>query len=140
MEEDPDVEGAVSLWVGVAPSRDALEKYVDIDYSTGDPSRLSQLADDFGTGFYDEDFVDTSFHSKPTRSLPELLRGCSYAAQIIPKFVTLCGELMSREMNSAVVLYDFRHRGNPGLATVTVGSVRLQYVGSIDVEMPWPDE
>ena len=139
MQEDERVEGAVSLWVGVSPSQDALENYVEIDYSTGDLSRLSQLADDFGTGYYDEDFVDTSFHEKATRSLPNLLRRCSYASSIIPKFVELCGELLPMEVNSAVLFYDFRHHGSPGPGAGAGCPVKLQYMGSITVEMPWPD-
>src|SRR5260221_1475154 len=127
MREGERVDGSVSLWVGVSPSRDALENYVELDYSTGDMSRLSQLADDFGTGYYDEDFVDISFHEKATRSLSDLLHRCSYASLIIPKFVELCGEFLPTEVNSAVLFYDFRHYRRPGPGADAGGPVRLQY-------------
>ncbi|MBI3836668.1 MAG: immunity 22 family protein [Planctomycetia bacterium] len=139
MQEDKRVEGAVSLWVGVSPSREALENYVEIDYSTGDLSRLSQLADDFATGFYDEDFVDISFHERATRSLPDLLRRCSYASLIIPKFVERCGEFLPMEVNSAVLFYDFRHHGSPRPGADAGRPVKLRYMGSITVQTPWPD-
>lgn len=139
MQDDNEVEGAVSLWVGVANSRSALEAYLDIDYSSGDASRLSPFADDFGIEYYDEDFVDISFHDTPTKSLAELLRRCSYASLITPKFVELCGAYLPTEVNSAVLLYNFRHHGSPGDESSATRSLKLQFLGSISVEMPWPD-
>ncbi|HEX4143201.1 MAG TPA: immunity 22 family protein [Pirellulales bacterium] len=139
MQEGEEVPGAVSLWVGFSPSRDALEEYADIDYSTNDHPHVSRLAKDFETGWYDHDFMDTSFHDWSTRSLPDLLHGCSYASLIVPKFVALCGELLPTAVNSAVLLYDFRHNGSPGPGANAGGPVILQYMGSIRVEMPWPD-
>ena len=139
MLDKSDIEGAVSLWVGVAPSRSALEAYLDIDYSSGDASRLSPFADDFGIEYYDEDFVDISFHETATNSLPWLLRRCSYASSITPKFVELCGEFLPTEVNSAVLLYNFRHHRSPGLGSIDRLPVKLRFMGSITVEMPWPD-
>jgi len=139
MQEDKRVDGAVSLWTGFSPSRADLANYVEIDYSTTEMSRLSQLADDFGTGLYDHDFVDTTFHEWSTRSLPDLLRRCSYASLIVPKFVALCGEYLPMAANSAVLLYNFRHNGSPGPGTNAAGQVILRYIGSITVELPWPD-
>ncbi len=77
MPEGKEVQGVVSLWVGVSPSQDALENCAEMDYSSDNISHLSRLAKSFGTGWYDHDFMDTSFHEKPTRSLSELLRRCS---------------------------------------------------------------
>ena len=134
-----DIPGAVSLWIGVSPSREALEGYVGMDYTKGDTSRLSQFADDFGTDFYDEDFMDTSFHDMPIRSLAQLLRRCSYAELLTPKFVELCGELLPIEAISVVLLYDFRHEGTPGHYGPWNSAVKLRYLGHIKVPTPWPD-
>jgi hypothetical protein len=139
MREGQEVEGVVSLWVGFSTSQDALENYVEMDYSPSNISRLSRLAKDFGTGWYDHDFMDTSFHEQAARSLPDLLRGCSYASLIVPKFVELCGEFLPTEVNSVVLLYNFQHNGSPGPGAGTDGPVKLRYLGSITVEMPWPD-
>jgi hypothetical protein len=133
-----DIPGAVSLWVGVSPSREALESYVEMDYTKNDTSRLSQFADDFGTDFYDEDFMEV-WAAETTRSLPQLLRGCSYDSLIIPKFVELCSETLSMEVNAAVLLYDFRHDGTPGQHGPWNSAVKLHYMGSIKVPTPWPD-
>ena len=74
IREGDYVEGVVSLWVAVSPSREALEKYTEIDYSTNDMSRLSLFADDFpGVGFCDEDNSEADISDRPTRSLAELL-------------------------------------------------------------------
>jgi hypothetical protein len=139
MHEDRRVEGAVSLWTGFSPSRDALQDYVEIDFSTNDYPHLSRLGKAFGTGWYDHDFMDTTFHNWSTRSLPDLLHRCSYASLIIPKFVALCAEFLPLEANSAVLLYNFRHNGSPGPGANIGDPVILQYMGSITVEMPWPD-
>ena len=139
MQEDTRVQGAVSLWVGLSLSQEALENYVDMDYSTDDYPHLSRLAKDFGTGWYDHDFMDTAFHENPTRSLPDLLRRCSYASLIIPKFVELRGESLPTAANSVVLLYNFQHNGSVGRGNEADGPVKLRYMGSISVAMPWPD-
>lgn len=112
---------------------------MDVDYTTNDHPHLSPLAKDFGTGWYDHDFMDTTFHEWSTRSVADLLRGCSYDSLIVPKFVAVCGEYLSTAVNSAVLLHNFRHNGSPGLGANAGGPVILQYLGSITVEMPWPD-
>ena len=139
MQEDERVEGAVSLWVGVSPSPDALENYVEMDYSMNNLSRLSPLAKDFKTGWYDHDFMEADMPEKSTRSLGDLLRGCSYDSIIIPKFVKLFGDLLPEEANAFVLLYDFQHHGSPWPGAGVGGPVKLRYMGSITVELPWPD-
>lgn len=140
MQENRRVQGAVSLWVGSSPSRDALQDYVDIDYSTTDLSRLSRFADDFGTGLYDHDFMETDVTEKSTRSLSELLQGCSYNSVVVPTFLRLIGEQLPVEANAFVLLYDFQHHGSLGTAPVASGPVELRYMGLITVGMPGPSE
>lgn len=139
MPDDTQVEGAVSLWAGVSPSRTALETYLDTDYSTDDPSSRTPFDYDFGIEYYDQGLVDISFHDTPIKSLAELLRRCSYASLITPKFVELCGAYLPTEVNSAVLLYNFRHHGSPGDESSSTRQLKLQYLGSISVDMPWPD-
>ena len=133
-----DIPGAVSLWVGVAPSQEELMKYVDINYSTNDASWISQFADDFKTGYYDEDFMEVWVLAKATRSVSNLLRGCSYDSLLVPKFVEAFGEMLPSEINSVLLLYDFRHDGVPGQHSPWDSAVKLRYVGSITVDVPWP--
>ncbi len=135
MQEGDYVDGVVSLWVGQADSWASLAAYADYDHPQP-PSET--LASDFGTGRYDHDFMDIAIE-KPTRSLSDLLRGCSYDSIVIPRFVTLCGDLLSEEANAFVLLYNFRHNGRPGPGARARGPVKLRYMGSIKVEMPWPD-
>jgi Immunity protein 22 len=139
MEEDKRIDGAVSFWVGFSPSRDVLQEYAEPDYSVNDGLHVSKLARDFGTGWYDHDFMDTIFRAWSTRSLPDLLHGCSQGSLIIPTFVALCGEFLPAVANSAVLLYDFKHAGPAGVGSDPLSPVRLQYMGSIQVELPWPD-
>ena len=136
MQEGEEIEGNVSLWVGDAQSPDALDVYTDADYSNAG-RHLSQFANDFGTGWYDHDFMDAYVHANSTRSLVELLKGCSYDNVITPRFVELCGEWLPEAANAAVVLYNFRHGG--GLGPSTGNTVRLRFMGSISVPMPWPE-
>ena len=60
--------------------------------------------------------------------MPDLLRRCSYASLIIPKFVSLCGEFLPTAANSAVLLYDFQHNGSPGPGADPSSPVRLHSV------------
>ena len=138
MQDDRRVEGAVSLWVGYSPSHDALEDYVEADFTTDDHPPVSPLGKDFGTGWYDHDFMEIGV-GKPTRSLSDLLRGCSYSSIIIPRFVQLSGDFLPEDANAFVLLYDFKHHGSPGPSANAVGPVKLRYMGSITVEEPWPD-
>ena len=73
-----------------------------------------------------------------TRSLAELLCGCSYDSLIIPKFVELCGDVLPVEANAAVVLYDFRHYEMPGRKPSWNSDIKLRYMGSTSVPTPWP--
>ena len=136
MREGEEIEGVVSLWLGHADSQDALQNYVEMDYSNHVNHHLSPLAIDFGTGWYDHDFMDTAV-KRPTRSLRDLLRGCSYDSIIIPKFIKLCGESLSEEANAVVLLYNFQHLGRA--APIADRSVQLHYMGSIKADMPWPN-
>ena len=138
MQEGDYVDGVVSLWVGFAPSYEALEGYVEPDYASDAQPHVSPLATDFGTGWYDHDLLEISV-GRPTKSLVALLRGCSYESIIVPKFVSQCGETLPEEMNSFVLLYDFRHNGSPGPGANPSGPVKLRYIGTIQVDMPWPD-
>lgn len=134
MREGDYKEGVVSLWVGQADSEAALAAYADYDAS---PRSRATLASDFGTGRYDHDFMDMAVE-KPTRSLSDLLRGCSYDSIIIPRFVELCGKTLPDEANAFVLLYDFQHNGSVGCGADAGGPVKLRYMGSVTVEMPWP--
>ena len=135
MRESDYVDGAVSLWVGQARSEAALAAYADYDNSS---SAGSTLAGDFGTGRYDHDFLEAETVA-PTRSLSTLLRGCSYDAIIIPKVIELCGDVLPEEVNAFVLLYNFQYHGSPGTRSNSNGPVQLRYMGSIQVEMPWPN-
>ena len=135
MQEGDYIDGVVSLWVGQAESETALAAYADYDAS---PRPAATLSSDFGTGRYDHDFMDIAVE-KPTRVLSDLLRGCSYDSIIIPKFVKLFGDVLPEEANAFVLLYDFQHNGSPGPGADAGGPVKLRYMGSITVEMPWPD-
>jgi Immunity protein 22 len=116
-----------------------LEGYVEVNYTTDESPHLSRFGRDFGTGWYDHDRIETSLHPWSTRSLPDLLQGCSYDSLIVPKFVELCGDFLPTPANCLVLLYDFRHNGNSGPGNGAGDRVILQYLGSIKVAMPWPD-
>lgn len=136
MVESDFLGGAVSLWIGWTDSEASLAPYADFDHPH--PAGRS-LASDFGTGRYDHDFLEMGLE-KPTRKLSELLRGCSYDAIVIPKFVELCGDVLAKETNAFILLYNFRYTGAPGTEAGTQKSLpKFRYVGSIAVDMPWPE-
>jgi len=133
-----NINGAVSLWVGVSPSQDSLMKYVDRAYSAKNAFSHSQFAEDFNIENHDEDSIERWVIEKPTHSVANLLRGCSYDSLLIPKFVEAFGETLPSEINAVVLLYDFRHEGIPGQHGPWNSEVKLRYLGSITVDVPWP--
>lgn len=86
-------EGLVSLWIGNMRSQDLLDEYISID--------------DF-----DEDFIEKVCYWNDINTLKELINGCSYEDIIINKFINMIGDKLPKEINSAILLYDFVYDDN----------------------------
>jgi hypothetical protein len=125
MQED----GIVSLWIGDADSAQLLEAYMTIGFTEDGDLIPSTFATEFDIDYYDEDFREATHRETAERFLSDLLRGSSYADVIAPKFTTLCGNSIPQLANAKVLLYNFNYMG--GSKAVTIGPVRLRYVGAV---------
>lgn len=121
----------VSLWLGTAPGKEPLERYLGTRYSEDGDFIPPPFCTDFRIERFDEDFRELEVYSVPSRSLRELLAGCSYAERVIPKFVELCGPLVGEPANAVLLLYDFDYTG--GVHAHTAPEIRLTFVGTVRI-------
>jgi hypothetical protein len=128
MKED----GVVSLWVGEAGSRDALDKYLQTGYSEEGDFIPSPFARDFSMHYYDEDLREARYYEEPSKTVADMLKGYSYENVIVPRFVGLCGESFPEPVNAVVLLYNFKYEG--GVKTSVGSTVRLRYIGSVTLD------
>jgi hypothetical protein len=122
-------EGVVSLWAGRADSAEALAAYMREDYSEDGDFIPPPFAKDFGIDYYDEDFREAEYFTKPARSIRQLLKGCSYGDVVIPKFVHLLGDSFPDDVNAVVMLYNFKH--DTGVEASDGEAIRLKYMGAV---------
>jgi hypothetical protein len=127
MKED----NAVSLWLGMATNEDALREYVTARYSEDGDYLAPQFCDDFGIRSFDEDFIELRYHAIPLTPIDDLLRGCSYHDNLVPKFSELAGDGLRGPVNSVALLYNFRYDGH--VQEVADGNVRLRYIGTAKI-------
>lgn len=81
-----------------------------------------------GTGAFREAYLADS----PGVGLEDLLAGCSYEEEVIPRFMQLHPEPFPEERNAFILLYNFAYRGqvrhaaNERLSFNYIGSVRYE--------------
>jgi thiamine pyrophosphokinase len=102
-------EGFVSLFIGNSNSYEELQKYVLVSYTEDGDSIPSKFEKDFGIEYYNEDFREVEFCSQSSNDLRFLLEGFSYDEEIVPEFINICGERLDQEVNSVILLYDFKY-------------------------------
>ena len=89
----------VSAWVGVFPSSEDLDSYLDETYSDDDSEPISSFAADQGEAFYDHDFLEFSF-SDPSSDPVALLKGHSFSRSYGAAFAASFRKTVSFEANS----------------------------------------
>ena len=119
-------KGSVSLWLGQASTFDALEHYVQFEYSDDGDLLSPPFMLDFSLDRWDEDFREAGVLERPSSVIKDILRGCSYEGQIVPQFERLCGETIGFDANAVVLLYDYCYSGYIREAT---GPFRLRFMG-----------
>ncbi|MEC3638706.1 immunity 22 family protein [Bacillus halotolerans] len=104
----------VSLWIGSINDDESLSKYVELDYNEDEGDFIpSQFLIDFDIDIdeLDEDFIEKVAHEKNCNNLPELIGGCSYDSVILPRFENIVGTAIPKQINAAVLLYNFEYDG-----------------------------
>lgn len=119
-------EGTVSLWLGTATSRGALEEAMEVTFSEDGDFLGSPFSRAFGIEYYDEGLREAEYFDQPSGNLEALLKGASYDNVIIERFHKL-GTPQGR-FNCAVLLHNYRHNGRQDWKT---DKIHLEFAGSI---------
>jgi hypothetical protein len=119
-------DGTVSLWLGNAPSREAFDEALDVQFSEDGDFLGSRFSRAFNIGYYDEGLKEAEYREQPATDLQALLEGVSYADVVIPRFLTAISAPIAA--NCFVLLYDYRHVAPHDWAAD--GSV-FRYAGSV---------
>ncbi|HVV50849.1 MAG TPA: immunity 22 family protein [Polyangia bacterium] len=119
-------EGFVSLWVGVARSEEALQKFVETSFSDDGDFLGSVFSRAFVLGRYYDDLLEAEYHESPTATLRDLLRGASYEDVIIGRFEAL--GTIEDPVNCSILLCDCRHVGPSAWASADIA---ITFVGTV---------
>jgi Immunity protein 22 len=126
-------EGKVSLWLGRAPSREALEEYIQFRYTEDGDWIPSQFAADFALPYYDEGTREAEVYDEPRTSVRSLLAGASYEDVVVPQFVAQLGEELSEPVNAIMLVYGLEYDGVPRKSHSSTVSLRPVGVASYRV-------
>src|SRR5687767_1675636 len=111
MSRDMERSGMVSLWLGNAPSEEALDAYMKYGFTRDGDYIPSAFMKDFELRFYETGLWEVTFYPHPMQSVEELIKGSSYDEIITPKFVGLLGNELKYPVNAMVLLCDFDYTG-----------------------------
>lgn len=122
-------EGVVSLWVGHAPSTEALEEYVQTRYSADGDRIPSPFAEEFSLSRYEDECREAEVLDEPVSAFPDVLAGFSYDDVIVPRFIAAYGKDIGAPSNAVVLLYNYQHQ--QGGRARAASSVKLRFVGAV---------
>ena len=136
---DMERSGYVSLWVGNFGTFENALAYIEKNYSDeaqeDDELYKSELMREYGIDIdseYDEDFADCICHGRKTKSLTELINGCSYCKAVTWAFVSDVGDELPDSFDSAILLYDYNYDNSAEIGTCH----RAVFIGSVKVNDP----
>ncbi|WP_113673563.1 immunity 22 family protein [Vallitalea guaymasensis] len=123
-------EKRVSLWIGTFDSYDRMKDYFKNGY-TEDGDRIeSQFEDNFEIEDIDEDLYEVQFYPDQLIAIKNLIEGCSYEEQVIPKFNEEINNADKISGNTVALLYDYMYnneiklREGEGYSISYIGTVR----------------
>jgi hypothetical protein len=122
-------EGAVSLWLGTANSREAFEEMLEVSFSEDGDFLGSPFSRAFGIEYYEEGLKEAEYFDQPSNDLGELLSGASYDDVIVDRFRSQGAQAGSS--NCVILLYNYRHDtptewSSDGVLLRFFGAVRYQ--------------
>ncbi|MBX9434022.1 immunity 22 family protein [Bacillus paralicheniformis] len=122
-------EEFVSLWVGSISSPEELEKILKTSYTEDGDFIPSIFAHSFNIERYDESVREADFYEGSSNSVSRLLEDFSYDHTIIPEFISVCGEHLTKNYNAVVLLYNFDYKGVK--KKVSIGGGEFKFLGSV---------
>ncbi|WP_304943113.1 immunity 22 family protein [Vallitalea guaymasensis] len=127
-------EKRVSLWIGTFDSYDRMKDYFKNEY-TEDGDRIeSQFEDNFEIEDIDEDLYEVQFYPDQLIAIKNLIEGCSYEEQVIPKLYEKINNADKIYGNTVALLYDYMYnneiklREGEGYSISYIGTVRYNEV------------
>jgi hypothetical protein len=103
-------EGFVSIWIGTFPSEEIREEQLHERYGEEyEDEPLALWMGEFGFGYFDHDFMDTSSHGMEVRPLRELIEQCSYATSFVEEALQMAEQHGVSKTQFVMLLYDFRY-------------------------------
>ena len=122
-------EEFVSLWVGNINSPDELERILKTSYTEDGDFIPSIFAHSFDIERYDDSIREADFYEESSNSLSILLGDFSYDDVIIPEFISICGEHLTKNYNAVVLLYNFSYEGAKKVVSISDG--KFEFLGSV---------
>lgn len=124
-------KGYVSLWIGNIFSEKCLSEYIELLYKDDGTWEQSQFLKDYGISMddFDEDFIERVFIDKRSKSIDELIEGCSYEKVILPRYKKIIIPSHVENCNSAILLYNFDYEGYKSM--VLNNKYTFSFVGSV---------
>lgn len=124
-------QGYVSLWVGNCKSNKDLDNYVEILYTEDGDCIPSQFLNDFKIDMieFNEDFIEVDCGESTKTELKEILEDFSYDNVIIPRFCDLNGTSVTQEINSVILLYNFKYC--EAIKEVNNEKIEFKYLGTV---------
>lgn len=126
------VRDRVHVWLGRFSNERALDLYLEETYGDDD-GPISAFAADMGTGFYDHDFVESSFR-EATSDAAALLEGHSYAESFAARVVEAWSRLPAAGEPMNVPILAFEAAGVKAPRSAEARGRVLHYVGAFDFE------
>jgi hypothetical protein len=129
-----EYQGYVSLWIGKIQNEDKLYNYTNISYTDDGDVQPSEFMNDFNINIddYDEDFIERVVYDADVKFLNELIEGCSYEHKVIPMFNEIYDPGILNNINSAILLYNFKYDGN--IRDIDNGIYTFRYIGNVTFE------
>lgn len=94
----------MSLWIDNSESQKEFDRYIEGSYTADGDYIPSQFECDFSLDRFDPDYREAEYSDVATRSLIQLLNGCSNSDSLVPQFVRLSAAYLSEPVNSMILL------------------------------------
>ncbi|WP_339314133.1 immunity 22 family protein [Paenibacillus sp. FSL M7-0896] len=125
-------EGFVSLWVGNVRSSEDLDNLLVVSYSVDGDFIPSIFAKHFEISRYDDAVREAEYYEEVSKDVDQLLEGFSYDHKIIPRFDALLQEELSNDINTVILLYNFKYTGE--IVEATIQSNYLRFLGTVEYQ------
>lgn len=120
----------VSLWVGTAPSWEALRESLEFHYNEDGDVIPSIFCQSFGIDWFDEDFLESSVSDFATIRIEQLLARHSGGAELTKILASDGMQCLPFACNAIVLIYEYAYTGQ--VKERTFQEISLAFFGNCD--------